>query len=534
MSKTHQPAVKVVRPRLSRRPLPARGPPRGPEDFPVVGIGASAGGLDACKTLLGALPAGNGMAFILIQHLDPSHESMMVDLLAGHTTMTVRQATDGMPVERDHLYVIPPGTYLSVVAGVLRLSQPQARHGARLPFDFLLQSLAKDCGAKAIGVVLSGTGADGSMGIKSIKGKCGLIIAQTPAEAAFDGMSKSAIATGMVDLVLPVAEIPDALVKYDRRMTLTRTHTVAIPPDHRTLDCLLKIIELLRTKTAHDFTLYKQGTLQRRIERRMGMAAIATDDMDRYLDILQKDKLAELMQVVQRLLPTPIADTLPAAQLQKRPVNKASDPEAPIIFVVDDDRHIRESIRDVLEDDGRIVQDFATCEAFLEADRPGHAACLVIDAYLPGMSGLELLQHLNDAGVRLPAIMITGYSDAPTAVQAMKAGALDFIEKPIGGKELIACISRALELSRDATKLSAWRETAAHHVADLTPRQRQIMDMVLAGNPSKNIAADLGISQRTVENHRASIMAKTGSKSLPALARLALAATWNGTNDPRI
>jgi two-component system CheB/CheR fusion protein len=245
-------------------------------------------------------------------------------------------------------------------------------------------------------------------------------------------------------------------------------------------------------------------------------------------------KLAELMQVVQRLLPTPISDTLPAAQLQKRPVNKASDPETPIIFVVDDDRHIRESIRDVLEDDGRIVQDFATCEAFLEAYRPGHAACLVIDAYLPGMSGLELLQHLNDAGDRLPAIMITGYSDVPTAVQAMKAGALDFIEKPIGGKELIACISRALELSRDATKLSAWRETAAHHVADLTPRQRQIMDMVLAGNPSKNIAADLGISQRTVENHRASIMAKTGSKSLPALARLALAATWNGTNEPRI
>ena len=103
-----------------------------------------------------ALPAGNGMAFILVQHLDPTHESMMVDLLAGRTSMTVRQATDGMPIERDHLYVIPPGSYLSVVGGALRLSTPQARHGARLPFDFLLHSLAQDCGARAICVILSG------------------------------------------------------------------------------------------------------------------------------------------------------------------------------------------------------------------------------------------------------------------------------------------------------------------------------------------------------------------------------------------
>ena len=129
--------TKAARPRSSRHSLPARGPPKGPLNFPVVGIGASAGGLDACRKLVGAMPAGNGMAFILVQHLDPTHESMMVDLLAGHTALTVREATDGMPIERDHLYVIPPGTYLSVADGALHLSQPQARHGARLPFDFL-------------------------------------------------------------------------------------------------------------------------------------------------------------------------------------------------------------------------------------------------------------------------------------------------------------------------------------------------------------------------------------------------------------
>jgi two-component system, chemotaxis family, CheB/CheR fusion protein len=126
--------------------------------------------------------------------------------------------------------------------------------------------------------------------------------------------------------------------------------------------------------------------------------------------------------------------------------------------------------------------------------------------------------------------MITGNSDVSIAVQAMKAGASDFIEKPISRGELLACVDRALEQSRDSSKLTAWREDAATHMAGLTPRQRQVMEMVLAGHPSKNIAADLGISQRTVENHRASIMTKTGTKSLPALARLALAAvvTDNG------
>jgi two-component system, chemotaxis family, CheB/CheR fusion protein len=178
----------------------------------------------------------------------------------------------------------------------------------------------------------------------------------------------------------------------------------------------------------------------------------------------------------------------------------------------------------VLEDDGRAVEDFATCEDFLAAFRPGRDACLVIDAYLPGMNGLALLGRLRDAGHRLPAVMITGSSDVAMAVQAMKAGASDFIEKPISRAELLACVDRALEQSRDSGKLLAWREDAASHVAGLTVRQRQVMEMVLAGHPSKNIAADLGISQRTVENHRASIMQKMGTRSLPALARLALAA----------
>jgi two-component system CheB/CheR fusion protein len=238
--------------------------------------------------------------------------------------------------------------------------------------------------------------------------------------------------------------------------------------------------------------------------------------------------LKELTKAVQDMLPTSPAQT---HSHLLHPPEGAGRFEHPVIFVVDDDSDVREAICGVLKEDGRVAKAYPTCEAFLEAYRQGGEACLLIDAYLPGMNGLELLQRLRAADDRLPAIMITGSSDVPMAVQAMKAGASDFIEKPVGSTELLASVNRALEQSRDVGKLIAWRETAANHLADLTPRQRQIMELVLAGLPSKNIAADLGISQRTVENHRASIMKKTGSKSLPALARLALAAASNGAEE---
>ncbi|WP_347546869.1 chemotaxis protein CheB [Roseomonas sp. CAU 1739] len=250
-----------------------------PDAFPVVGIGASAGGLDACRRLLDALPARNGTAFILIQHLDPTHESMMVDLLAGHTAMAVRQAADGMTLEPDHLYLIPPGTYLSVQGGALHLSPPQARHGARLPFDFLLHSLAGAYGPRAICVILSGTGMDGSLGARAVKDKGGLVIAQDPTEAAFDGMPRAAMATGAVDLVLPVAEIPNALLRPGHRT----------PADAADRDYLPDIIALLAAKTGQDFALYKPGTLRRRTERRMTLAGMERRSLDRYLDLLRRD-----------------------------------------------------------------------------------------------------------------------------------------------------------------------------------------------------------------------------------------------------
>jgi two-component system CheB/CheR fusion protein len=229
--------------------------------------------------------------------------------------------------------------------------------------------------------------------------------------------------------------------------------------------------------------------------------------------------LNELIVAIARLVPGPaFSENGPAVLVG------AASPIAPVVVVVDDDSDVRQAIRGMLEHDGHLVEDYEDGESFLNAYRPRRHACLLIDANLPGISGLDLLKKLKSDGYSVPAIMITGQSDVPTAVEAMKAGAADFLEKPICGFELLAGVERALESSHDSGKLAEWRKDAAHHLACLTRRQHQIMEMVLAGHPSKNIAADLGISQRTVENHRASIMKKAGVKSLPALARLALAA----------
>lgn len=271
-----------------------------PREFIVVGIGASAGGLDAASRLLDALPSGTGMAFILIQHLDPTHSSLMVDLLRVHTRMAVIQAAEGMRIAADHIYVIPPGVYLSATDGILHLSKPKERQGARLPFDFMLVSLAETYGANAVCVVLSGTGADGAAGIAAIKSKGGRVIAQAPEEAAYSGMPRSAIATGRVDLILPLAGISDALCQYSGQMAKSET-SHDIRPQDPTAPCLADIVTLLRTKTAHDYTHYKRGTLQRRIERRMALAAIRPDNMAGYLDLLRSDN-GELEQLAKDLL----------------------------------------------------------------------------------------------------------------------------------------------------------------------------------------------------------------------------------------
>jgi len=254
--------------------------------FPVVGIGASAGGLEALTRLITDLPSNTGMGYILVQHLEPTHESLLGELLAEHTKMPVRQAAEGMIVEPDHIYVIPPGAYLSLAAGALHLSKPAAPHGARMPVDFLLESMAKELGAPAHAVILSGTGNDGTRGIEAIHDMGGFVLVQDPAEAEYDGMPQSAVASGFADAVLQVAAMPKALLAHARSLHLAPTR----PPASVADDALPRIIEHLRKNTAHNFALYKMGTLQRRIERRMALASIPATEMMRYLEVIQHDK----------------------------------------------------------------------------------------------------------------------------------------------------------------------------------------------------------------------------------------------------
>jgi two-component system CheB/CheR fusion protein len=334
-----------------------------PAHLAVIGVGASSGGLDAAAKLMDALPTGTGLALILVQHLDAGHASMMVPLLARHTTLHVLEATEGMRIEPEHLYIIPPGSYLAVQGGTLHLSKPPARHGARLPFDFLLTSLAACYGRQAGCVILSGTGADGSAGLLAISAAGGPVIAQEPNEAAYDGMPRAAIETGKVDRVLPVAKIPQALTTFrptakpDAKPVATPQVPEAEPSDSVAKSSahdaeptpttapavevwLPKIVDLLRAQSAQDFSHYKPGTLQRRVERRIAMLDIAPNGIDRYLDQLRRDP-KELELLTKDLLihvTSFFRDTDVFAELEQTIIPALvddRDPEAPIrIWVV--------------------------------------------------------------------------------------------------------------------------------------------------------------------------------------------------------
>ncbi len=253
--------------------------------FPIVGIGASAGGLDAFKKFFSALPADSGAAFVLIQHLDPTRESLTADLVGTYTRMPVGQVEDGMRVEANRVYVIPPNAYLSIRARTLRLSAPTAPRSLRMAIDFFLHSLAEDQHEHAIAVILSGTGTDGTLGLKEIKASGGMTMVQDPQTVQHDGMPRSAIATGSADYVLPAEQMADALVAYLRHAALAATTTAVLP--EKAPDPLTTALAVLRAHTKFDFSGYKKGTLRRRIQRRMSLRHI--NDLPKYVETLRSD-----------------------------------------------------------------------------------------------------------------------------------------------------------------------------------------------------------------------------------------------------
>lgn len=250
----------------------------------IVGIGASAGGLAALEQFLEQVTPGSGLAYVVVQHLDPTQKALLAELLQRVTKLPVREAEDRMCVEPDSVYVIPPNTELTVVDGVLHLNTPAEPRGLRLPINILFSSLARDQGERAIAVILSGMGSDGTLGLQAIRALGGLTVVQQPESAQFDSMPKSAIAAGCVDIIAPPAELPGHIRAYitqaSRRVepdaALTGVAQMPQTPPALPVDPLLSIFRLLQQRTRHDFSVYKPSTLYRRINRRMAIHAIDT------------------------------------------------------------------------------------------------------------------------------------------------------------------------------------------------------------------------------------------------------------------
>ncbi|MFO7668790.1 MAG: chemotaxis protein CheB [Bacteroidales bacterium] len=252
--------------------------------FPIVGIGASAGGLEALEQLLGNVPENSGMAYVVIQHLDPTQKGMLPELLQRISGMQVFQVEDRMKIKPDYVYVIPPNKSMSIFKGMLHLFDPVEARGLRLPVDFFLRSLADDQKEYAVGIILSGMGSDGSNGIRAIKEKNGIVLVQEPETARFDSMPRNAIESGLVDIVAPPDKLPLELIHFLKHIPVVKSN---LNVEEKGNSALEKVIILLRTHTGNDFSLYKKNTVYRRIERRMSIHKI--DGIFSYVHFLQEN-----------------------------------------------------------------------------------------------------------------------------------------------------------------------------------------------------------------------------------------------------
>ncbi|MBN1799913.1 MAG: hypothetical protein JW891_00305 [Candidatus Lokiarchaeota archaeon] len=253
----------------------------------IVGIGASAGGLESFKKFFSNVPVDSGMAFVLVPHLDPTRESILTDLIMEYTSMNAFQAVDDMKIEPNTIYIIPPNANMTLANGRLKLSPPTAPRGLRTPIDHFFRSLAKEQGDLSICVLFSGTGTDGTLGIREINGVGGMVIVQDPSSAEYDGMLKSAIQNALVDYVVPPSEMAEKLVSYvQKRQNVKKKEYKIDTPS--VMNSIKDLLDLLRDQTGHDFTSYKENTLLRRMERRLTINQLhAFPD---YIELVKKNK----------------------------------------------------------------------------------------------------------------------------------------------------------------------------------------------------------------------------------------------------
>ncbi|MFO8023197.1 MAG: chemotaxis protein CheB, partial [Perlabentimonas sp.] len=255
------------------------------EQLIIAGIGASAGGLEALQEFFKAMPDDTNLAFVVIQHLSPDYKSLMDELLARHTKIPIQIASDGMSVEPNHIYLIPPRKNLSIFHGKLFLDDYSPKKGLNLPIDIFFRSLAAEKGKDAIGIILSGTGSDGTLGTRAIKEVGGMVMVQDEISAKFDGMPRSSIATGLVDYILPANKMPEALLNYIEHPFIrkSRASEDVLGKD---LDTLTKITLILRDFCGVDFSYYKENTIIRRLERRVSINRF--NSLDEYLIFLSE------------------------------------------------------------------------------------------------------------------------------------------------------------------------------------------------------------------------------------------------------
>jgi two-component system, chemotaxis family, CheB/CheR fusion protein len=267
---------------------PAAGASAAPSELVVVGIGASAGGLAALRTFFSHVPADSGIAWVVVVHLSPEHESHLADVLQPYVRMPVQQVSGTLPLQPDRVYVIPPGANLTSVDTHLRLTKLEKSRRERAPVDHFLRTLAATHDGHSVGVILTGSGSDGALGIRAIKDRAGLTIVQDPEQAEYDGMPQSALTTGMVDLVLPLEQIPETIVRF----ASTRPH-IQVTDDEAALEAeqlrlLHKVFAQIRARTGRDFTRYRKSTVLRRIQRRMQIGQV--ERLDAYLQRLREDQ----------------------------------------------------------------------------------------------------------------------------------------------------------------------------------------------------------------------------------------------------
>lgn len=251
----------------------------------IVGIGTSAGGLEAFEQFFGSMPPDTGIAFVLITHMDPAQRGHLPEILRRFTRMPVRETTDGMRIEANTVYVKPAQADLTIFHGTIGHLEPIRAHGLRMPIDSFFQHLAEDQGGKAVGIVLSGTGSDGTLGIRAIKEHMGMVMAEDPSSARFSGMPESAIATGLVDYTAPPEELSDLLIQYVK-FSATGSAGDLLTTSRMEAD-LKRIFTLIRLRTGQDFSRYKRNTVRRRIERRMALHHIL--GVGRYVAFLHEN-----------------------------------------------------------------------------------------------------------------------------------------------------------------------------------------------------------------------------------------------------